>query len=244
MFERFTERARQVVVRAQEEARGLNHNYVGTEHLLLGLLRLDEGVAVDVLDRVGLTIETVRGAVTRVVGLGAASTPGQMPFTPRAKAVLEQSLKLSQALGDGAIFPEHILLALADVSGGVAHRLLLDAGADAAALPSLVVTLRAADPSQGPLTRDARRMFEDRAAVVEAQILAFERRADVVEAVAETATREDAEKVIARRFKLSPRQARAVLAVRLGEWTSEEIDVVRQELVDLRARLDSEDAQG
>ena len=237
MSERFTQRARQVVVLAQEEARGLNHNYVGTEHLLLGALRLDGGVAVDVLDRVGMSLEAVRDEVTRIVGLGAQATSGPIPFTPRAKAVLERSSKESRNLGDGAILSEHILLALVHVSGGVGARILFDAGADATSLRGLVMTLRAADPGEGPLTREARRVFEDRAAIVAAQILAFERRADIGDAVAETATRQDAETVIARRFNLSLRQAQAVLAVRIGQWTADEFEALRQELADLRVRL-------
>ena len=93
MFERFTERARQVVVLAQEEARALKHNYIGTEHLLLGLLREEEGVAARVLDSLQISTEEVRAAVVRIVGTGEEVATGQIPFTPRAKKVLELALR-------------------------------------------------------------------------------------------------------------------------------------------------------
>src|SRR6185312_9472594 len=93
MFERFTERARQVVVLAQDEARALRHNYIGTEHLLLGLLREEEGVAARVLDALGVTTDEVRAQVGEVVGRGDEVATGQIPFTPRAKKVLELSLR-------------------------------------------------------------------------------------------------------------------------------------------------------
>jgi ATP-dependent Clp protease ATP-binding subunit ClpC len=94
VFERFTERARQVVVLAQEEARTLKHNYIGTEHILLGLLREEEGIAAGALGRLDITVEPVRAQVVRIVGSGDEVTPGQMiPFTPRAKEVLELALR-------------------------------------------------------------------------------------------------------------------------------------------------------
>ena len=93
MFERFTERARQVVVLAQEEARTLKHNYIGTEHILLGLLREEEGLAARVLESLDITVERVRSQVVRIVGSGEEVTAGQIPFTPRAKKVLELALR-------------------------------------------------------------------------------------------------------------------------------------------------------
>src|SRR5881397_3655041 len=93
MFERFTERARQVVVLAQEEARTLKHNYIGTEHILLGLLREEEGLAARVLESLDITVERVRAQVVRIVGSGEEVTSGQIPFTPRAKKVLELALR-------------------------------------------------------------------------------------------------------------------------------------------------------
>ena len=128
MFERFTERARQVVVLAQDEARALRHNYIGTEHLLLGLLREEEGIAARVLAGLGVELEAMRAQVAQIVGELEQITTGQMPFTPRSKRVLELSLREARALGHQYIGTEHILLGLARENEGVAARLLLDVG--------------------------------------------------------------------------------------------------------------------
>jgi len=131
VFERFTERARQVVVLAQEEARALRHNYIGTEHLLLGLSREQEGVAARVLAGLDVTLERVRGQVGRIVGSGEEVTSGQIPFTPRAKAVMEMALREALSLGHDYIDTEHLLLAVVRENEGVAARILLDLDADA-----------------------------------------------------------------------------------------------------------------
>jgi hypothetical protein len=130
MFERFTERARQVVVLSQEEARTLRHNYIGTEHILLGLLREEEGLAARVLESLDITVERVRAQVVRIVGTGEEVLSGQIPFTPRAKKVLELSLREALGLGHDYIGTEHILLGLARENEGVAARILLDFDAD------------------------------------------------------------------------------------------------------------------
>ena len=122
MFERFTERARQVVVLAQEEARTLKHNYIGTEHILLGLLREEEGLAARVLESLDITVERVRAQVVRIVGSGEEVTSGQIPFTPRAKKVLELALREALSLGHNYIGTEHILLGLVRENEGVAAR--------------------------------------------------------------------------------------------------------------------------
>ncbi len=131
MFERFTERARQVVVLAQEEARALRHNYIGAEHLLLGLLREEEGVAARVLEGLDVSVEEVRAAVVRIVGSGEEAPQGQIPFTPRAKKVLELALREALSLGHNYIGTEHILLGLVREDEGVAARILLDLDAEA-----------------------------------------------------------------------------------------------------------------
>src|SRR5438552_1345501 len=131
VFERFTERARQVVVLAQDEARALKHNYIGTEHILLGLLREEEGLAARVLESLDITVEEVRAQVARIVGQGDAVTTGQIPFTPRAKKVLELALREALSLGHDYIGTEHILLGLVRENEGVAARILLDFDADA-----------------------------------------------------------------------------------------------------------------
>jgi ATP-dependent Clp protease ATP-binding subunit ClpC len=131
MFERFTERARQVVVFAQDEARAFRHNYIGTEHLLLGLLREEEGLAARVLESLNVSLDEVRAQVARIVGEGEEVTSGQIPFTPRGKKVLELALREAHALGHGYIGTEHILLGVARENQGVASRILLDFGVDA-----------------------------------------------------------------------------------------------------------------
>src|SRR5664279_1003920 len=131
MFERFTERARKVVVLAQEEARDLKHNYIGTEHLLLGLLREGDGVATRVLGTLEVALEDVRGEVMRIVGEGDHETQGQIPFTPRAKKVLELALREALSLGHNYIGTEHVLLGLVRESEGVAARILNDLDVDA-----------------------------------------------------------------------------------------------------------------
>jgi ATP-dependent Clp protease ATP-binding subunit ClpC len=130
MFERFTERARQVVVLAQDEARSLRHNYIGTEHLLLGLLREEEGLAARVLESLDVSLDEVRAQVARIVGQGDTVETGQIPFTPRAKKVLELGLREAQSLGHEYIGTEHLLLGLARENSGVGARILLDLGAD------------------------------------------------------------------------------------------------------------------
>jgi ATP-dependent Clp protease ATP-binding subunit ClpC len=132
VFERFTERAKQVVVLAQDEARALKHNYIGTEHILLGLLREEEGLAARVLERLDVTVEEVRAQVARIIGPGDEPiVSGQIPFTPRAKKVLELSLREALSLKHNYIGTEHILLGLVRENEGVAARILLDFGADA-----------------------------------------------------------------------------------------------------------------
>jgi ATP-dependent Clp protease ATP-binding subunit ClpC len=130
MFERFTERARKVIVLAQHEARALKHNYIGTEHLLLGLMREEEGIAARVLESFGLTVEEIRAQVARIVGQGDEVGTGQIPFTPRSKRVLELSLRQAITLQHNHIGTEHLLLALLHEGGGVALQILDDLGAD------------------------------------------------------------------------------------------------------------------
>src|SRR4249920_1182704 len=141
MFERFTERARQVVVLAQDEARTLKHNYIGTEHILLGLLREEEGLAARVLDTLDITVEEVRAQVARIVGQGDEVTTGQIPFTPRAKKVLELALREALSLGHNYIGTEHILLGLVRENEGVAARILLDFDADSEKIRNEVIRM-------------------------------------------------------------------------------------------------------
>jgi len=130
MFERFTDRARNTVVLAQEEARRLGHNYIGTEHLLLGLLREGDGVAAVALRRLGITSKDVRADIIRIVGEGSESPSGHIPFTPRSKKVLELSLREALQLSHNYIGTEHILLGLVREGEGVAAQVLVGRGAD------------------------------------------------------------------------------------------------------------------
>jgi ATP-dependent Clp protease ATP-binding subunit ClpC len=141
LFERFTERARQVVVLAQDEARALKHNYIGTEHILLGLLREEEGLAARVLESLDITVEEVRAQVARIVGQGDEVTSGQIPFTPRAKKVLELALREALSLGHNYIGTEHILLGLVRENEGVAARILLDFDADAEKIRNEIIRM-------------------------------------------------------------------------------------------------------
>jgi ATP-dependent Clp protease ATP-binding subunit ClpA len=130
VFERFTDRARRVVVLAQDEARMLNHNYIGTEHILLGLIHEGEGIACQALESLGISLSAVRAQVEEIIGHGQAAPTGHVPFTPRAKKVLELSLREALQLGHGYIGTEHILLGLVREGEGVAAQVLQKLGAD------------------------------------------------------------------------------------------------------------------
>jgi ATP-dependent Clp protease ATP-binding subunit ClpC len=130
MFERFTDRARRVVVLAQEEARRLNHNYIGTEHLLLGMIREGEGVAARALSSMGISLDHARREVESVIGRGDHPQAGHIPFTPRSKKVLELSLRESQQLGHHYIGTEHLLLGMVREGEGVAAQVLVKLGAE------------------------------------------------------------------------------------------------------------------
>jgi len=143
MFERFTERARQVVVLAQDEARSLRHNYIGTEHLLLGLLREEEGLAARALASLGVTLEDTRTRVCEAVGEGELDAPvtGQIPFTPHAKHALELALREALSLGHGYIGTEHVLLGLVGVGEGVGVEVLNGFGATPVVVRDAVIRM-------------------------------------------------------------------------------------------------------
>ena len=141
MFERFTDRARRVVVLAQEEARMLNHNYIGTEHILLGLIHEGEGVAAKGLESLGISLEAVRSQVEEIIGQGQQAPSGHIPFTPRAKKLLELSLREALQLGHNYIGTEHILLGLIREGEGVAAQVLVKLGADLSRVRQQVIQL-------------------------------------------------------------------------------------------------------
>jgi hypothetical protein len=181
VFERFTERARQVVVLAQDEARALKHNYIGTEHLLLGLLREAAGLAARVLESLEISLGGVRARVAQIIGQGEEVTTGQIPFTPRGKKVLELSLREALTLGHNYIGTEHLLLGLARENQGVAARILHDFGADAEVIRNEVIgVLSGVEPVTGPYVpqspplaleflQEMERVRTEREAAIEAQ---------------------------------------------------------------------------
>jgi ATP-dependent Clp protease ATP-binding subunit ClpC len=159
MFERFTDRARRVVVEAQREARGLGHDYIGTEHLLLGLIGEGGGVGAKALESLGVSAEALRAAVAEIVEPGEQSPSAHIPFTPRAKQVLRLSLAEAARFGHTYIGTEHLLLALIQERNGVAGQVLAAAGADLERVRAEVARLLAeyqrrmgpdADGSHGP----------------------------------------------------------------------------------------------
>jgi len=141
MFERFTDRARRVVVLAQEEARMLNHNYIGTEHILLGLIHEGEGVAAKALESLGISLEAARQQVEETIGRGRQAPAGRIPLTPRAKTVLELSLRAAIRRGDNRIGTMHMLLALTEESRGGAARVLPSLGADPASIRRQLIVM-------------------------------------------------------------------------------------------------------
>ena len=156
MFERFTDRARRVVVLAQEEARMLNHNYIGTEHILLGLIHEGEGVAAKALESLGISLDAVRQQVEEIIGQGQQTPSGHIPFTPRAKKVLELTRREAEQLGHNYIGTEHILLGLIREGNGVAAQVLVMLGADLNRVRLTVIQLLHGHPAKEPVsTRSA-----------------------------------------------------------------------------------------
>jgi ATP-dependent Clp protease ATP-binding subunit ClpC len=157
MFERFTDRARNVVVLAQDEARLLNHNYIGTEHILLGLIHEGEGVAAKALDLLGISLAAVRQQVEEIIGRGQQAPSGHIPFTPRAKKVLELSLREALQLGHNYIGTEHILLGLIHEGEGVAAQVLVKLGGNLDRVRQQVIALEQENPTTEELSPAARR---------------------------------------------------------------------------------------
>jgi ATP-dependent Clp protease ATP-binding subunit ClpA len=174
MFERFTDRARRVVVLAQDEARLLNHNYIGTEHILLGLIHEGEGVAAEALESLGISLDAVRQQVEEIIGQGQEAPSGHIPFTPRAKKVLELSLRESLQLGHNYIGTEHILLGLIREGDGVAAQVLVRLGADLNRVRHQVIQLIASRPlregAPGPEVQARLDGVEVRLAALEQQV--------------------------------------------------------------------------
>jgi ATP-dependent Clp protease ATP-binding subunit ClpC len=183
VFERFTDRARRVVVLAQEEARMLNHNYLGTEHLLLGLVHEGEGVAARALESLGISLGAVRQQVQEIIGQGQQAPAGHIPFTPRAKKVIELAQREADDLGHNYIGTEHLLLGLVREGEGVAAQVLVKLGADLAGVRQQVVHLLHG-PAGSVVLGQGRRGKRARARLVDdalAQIDALDRRLAAIE---------------------------------------------------------------
>jgi ATP-dependent Clp protease ATP-binding subunit ClpC len=181
MFERFTDRARRVVVLAQEEARNLNHDYIGTEHILLGLIHEGEGVAAKALESLGISLEAVRQQVEEIIGQGERAPSGHIPFTPRAKKVLELSLRESMQLGHNYIGTEHILLGLIREGEGVAAQVLVKLGGDLGRVRQQVIQLLHGYQGEEPTAaeREERLMpsvLQRRLDAIETRLAAIEQR--------------------------------------------------------------------
>jgi ATP-dependent Clp protease ATP-binding subunit ClpA len=184
MFERYTDRARRVVVLAQEEARVVNHNYIGTEHILLGLLREGEGVAATALESLGISLDAVRQQVEEIIGQGQEAPSGHIPFTPRAKKVLELAQREARALGHAYVGTEHILLGLIREGDGVAAQVLVKLGADLNRVRQQVVQLLHVDQGTDVTGAGSRRGKRARARLLDdalARIDALDRRMAAIE---------------------------------------------------------------
>jgi ATP-dependent Clp protease ATP-binding subunit ClpA len=223
MFERFTDRARRVVVLGQEEARLLNHDYIGTEHLLLGLIHEGEGVAAKALESLGIRLGAVRSQVEEVIGQGQSAPVGHIPFTPRAKKVLELSLRESQQLGHNYIGTEHILLGLIREGQGVAAQVLVKLGADLSRVRQQVIQLLSgyasgkeaaeqAGGQAGARTRLVRMTVPDDLRELEEQLAQARREKEAA------IDAEDFDQAAALRDK--ERQLRGRLVEREREWTA------------------------
>jgi ATP-dependent Clp protease ATP-binding subunit ClpA len=204
MFERFTDRARRVVVLAQEEAALLNHDYVGTEHLLLGLAHEGQGVAAKALESLGIRLEALRSQVEEAIGRGQRAPSGHIPFTPRAKKVLELSLRESQQLGHDYIGTEHVLLGLVREGEGVAAQVLVKLGADLARTRAQVIELLSGSAG-GPEEAAGTRPVPDEPGEVDEQLAQVRQQKEAAieaEDFAKAAALRDAEKQLLMRLHL------------------------------------------
>jgi ATP-dependent Clp protease ATP-binding subunit ClpC len=184
VFERFTDRARRVVVLAQEEARMLNHNYLGTEHILLGLVHEGEGVAARALESLGISLQAVRQQVEEIIGRGQQAPPGHIPFTPRAKKAVELARREANDLGHNYIGTEHILLGLVREGEGVAAQVLVNLGADFSRVRQQVIQLLHGYQGEEPADYGRRRRKRARARLIDdalARVDALDRRLAAIE---------------------------------------------------------------
>ena len=242
MFERFTERARRVVVLAQDEARMLNHDWIGTEHLLLGLIGEGGGVAARALESLGISLDAVRRQVEEVIGQGEQAPPEHMPFTPRAKKVLELAFREARALGHNYIGTEHLLLGLIREGDGVAAQVLVRLGADLnRAREQVIQLLQAGQGDDDVLARVG--LLDRRLAAIERWVGMRPELDDLDQEIAQARREKEAaidrgdfEAAVARRGE--EKQGRAARTAREDEWT--EADAGRLSLAGEFARMNAE----
>jgi hypothetical protein len=242
MFERFTEQSRRVVVLAQEEARRLNHNYIGTEHLLLGLLHEGRGSAARALEAMDVTLPAVRDQVTAIIGPGQAQPSGHIPFTPRAKKSLELSLREALQLGDGYISTGHLLLGLIHQSDNVAVKILGNLGADLKDLRARVTEELRNDPEQGHLPAGSERQLkvftrgEVKALLdkIDDRLGAIEQRLDIARPVSATL------RILEERIAQARRDKEAAIDVQDFERAVALRDAEKQ-LIEERTRVEQDD---
>ena len=256
MFERFTDRARRVVVLAQDEARLLNHNYIGTEHILLGLIHEGEGVAAEALESLGISLDAVRQQVEEIIGRGQEAPSGHIPFTRRAKKVLELSLRESLQLGHNYIGTEHILLGLIREGDGVAAQVLVRLGADLNRVRQQVIHLIASrrplrEGAPGPEVQARLDVVEIRLAVLEHRVGTGPDTSDLDEQIAQVRREKesavdarDYEQAAARRNR--EKELLAAKAARQEQWVAghsalpllaERVQQLTDEVERLRATL-------
>ena len=231
-FQRFTDRARQVVVLAQEDARALNHNYVGTEHILLGLVHEGKGVAAKTLEYLGISLEGVRQEAEEIIGRGQQAVPGRIPFTPRAKKVLELSLREAMQLGHNYVGTEHLLLALIREGEGVAAQVLVRLGANLDRVRQQVIEVLA-----GRQARPGERVPRPGLGEFDEKIAAARQQKDAA------IDARDFDRAV--RLRGEEKRLQGERAARLAQWSAgvdvaalgEEIDRLHQELTRLRDLL-------
>jgi hypothetical protein len=230
MFERFTDQARRVMVLAQDEARLLNHNYIGTEHILLGLIREGQGIAAEALESLDISLDAVRQQVEEIIGRGQEVPSGHIPFTARAKKVLELSLRESLQLGHHHIGPEHILLGLVRQGDGVGTQILVRLGADLNRVRHQVIQLLASRPFRerepGPEVQARLDVVEIRLAVLEHRVGAGPDTSDLDEQIAQVRREKesagdarDFERAAARRNR--EKELLAAKATQQEQWVAE-----------------------
>ncbi len=241
MFERFSDGARQVIFLAQEEARTLGHNYIGVEHILLGLLREESGAASAVLRSFGVTPELARNEIVRIVPRAAPLTHGQMPFTPCAKGVLERALREALWLGTNRVDPEILLLALLSETDGLSAAVLQAFGADAETIREMVL---AAERDPSTKARLGRSALERELKHIEAWLAAAQAPEQVLRAILEARTDDAAGDAVAQLLNIERRLAEFVIGKPLISFTAEHVAVMQERRRQLIERLGPDNGHG